>query len=139
MYSKEQSNNANTSDTKPLFLDGFLFLLGSGRGCGLSLWHSLGFSLTFFLNVSIWNHIISTKIYDKRDDFDFDLLVFRFCMVLSKSYGVYVSSLIHFARASSYGSDFIDQNMNYELISKYNISCWFENSSIQFMLTRIFS
>ena len=28
---------------------GFLFLLGSGKGCGLSLWHSLDFSLTFFL------------------------------------------------------------------------------------------
>ena len=27
---------------------GFLFLLGSGKGCGLWLWHSLGFSLTFF-------------------------------------------------------------------------------------------
>ena len=27
---------------------GFLFLLGSGMGCGLLLWHSLDFSLTFF-------------------------------------------------------------------------------------------
>ena len=27
---------------------GFLFLLGSGMGCGLWLWHSLDFSLTFF-------------------------------------------------------------------------------------------
>ena len=27
---------------------GFLFLLGSGKGCGLWLWHSLDFSLTFF-------------------------------------------------------------------------------------------
>ena len=27
---------------------GFLFLLGSGKGCGLWLWHSLNFSLTFF-------------------------------------------------------------------------------------------
>ena len=27
---------------------GFLFLLGSGKGCGLCLWHSLDFSLTFF-------------------------------------------------------------------------------------------
>ena len=27
----------------------FLFLLGSGKGCGLWLWHSLDFSLTFFL------------------------------------------------------------------------------------------
>ena len=28
---------------------GFLFLLGSGEGCGLWLWHSLDFSLTFFV------------------------------------------------------------------------------------------
>ena len=27
---------------------GILFLLGSGKGCGLWLWHSLDFSLTFF-------------------------------------------------------------------------------------------
>ena len=27
---------------------GFLFILGSGKGCGLWLWHSLDFSLTFF-------------------------------------------------------------------------------------------
>ena len=27
---------------------GFLFLLGSGKGCGLLLWHSQDFSLTFF-------------------------------------------------------------------------------------------
>ena len=29
---------------------GFLFLLGSGKGCGLWLWHSLDFSLTFFFS-----------------------------------------------------------------------------------------
>ena len=28
---------------------GFLFLLGSGKGCGLWLWHSLDFSLTFLM------------------------------------------------------------------------------------------
>ena len=32
---------------------GFLFLLGSGKGCGLWLWHSLDFSLTFFGNKNI--------------------------------------------------------------------------------------
>ena len=32
---------------------GFLFLLGSGKGCGLWLWHSLDFSLTFFFS-NIW-------------------------------------------------------------------------------------
>ena len=31
---------------------GFLFLLGSGKGCGLWLWHSLDFSLTFFVYYS---------------------------------------------------------------------------------------
>ena len=29
---------------------GFLFLLGSGKGCGLWLWHSLDFSLTFLFD-----------------------------------------------------------------------------------------
>ena len=32
---------------------GFLFLLGSGKGCGLRLWHSLDFSLTFFVIVAL--------------------------------------------------------------------------------------
>ena len=36
------------------FVD-FLFLLGSGKGCGLWLWHSLDFSFTFFiLSRLIW-------------------------------------------------------------------------------------
>ena len=30
---------------------GFLFLLGSRKGCGLWLWHSLDFSLTFFFRI----------------------------------------------------------------------------------------
>ena len=33
---------------------GFLFLLGSGKGCGLWLWHSLDFSLTFFASKGIY-------------------------------------------------------------------------------------
>ena len=32
---------------------GFLFLLVSGKGCGLVLWHSLDFSLTFFLLILV--------------------------------------------------------------------------------------
>ena len=32
---------------------GFLFLLGSGKGCGLWLWHSLDFSLTFFFKIQV--------------------------------------------------------------------------------------
>ena len=37
---------------------GFLFLLGSGKGCGLRLWHFLDFSLTFFLFSRPWKTII---------------------------------------------------------------------------------
>ena len=44
-------NKANSSDTEALFLD---------------------------LNLSISNGTISTKIYDKRDDFDFDIVIFPF-------------------------------------------------------------
>ena len=39
---------------------GFLFLLGFGKGCGLWLWHSLDFSLTFYATkhmVEIWSQI----------------------------------------------------------------------------------
>ena len=36
---------------------GFLFLLVSGKGCGLWLWHSLHFSLTFFGGLMIWWYV----------------------------------------------------------------------------------
>ena len=52
MYPTElQLNKANASDTEAVFLD---------------------------LNLSIHNDTVSTKIYDKRDDFDFDIVNFPF-------------------------------------------------------------
>ena len=45
---------------------------------------------------------VSSKIYDKRDDFDFDIVNFPF---LEASYGVYISQLIRFARVSSHVVD----------------------------------
>ena len=81
-----QLNKANSSDTEEQFLD---------------------------LNSSISNGTVSTKIYDKRDDFDFDIVNFP-CLdgVVPRctSYGVYISQLIHFARASSNVSDFNCRN-----------------------------
>ena len=56
---------------------------------------------------------MSTKIYDKRDDFDFEIVNFSFLdgdVPLSTSYGVYISQLIRFARASSYITDFNTRN-----------------------------
>ena len=65
------------------------------------------------LHLSISNDIVSTKIYDKRYDFDFEIVNFPFLdgdVPRSTSYGVYISLLIHFARASSYVADFNTRN-----------------------------
>ena len=74
--SEFQLNKASASDTKAAFLD---------------------------LRLSISNDIVSTKIYDKLDDFDFEIVNFPFLgggVPRSASYGVYISQLIRFARAS---------------------------------------
>ena len=84
--SELQLNKANASDTEAAFLD---------------------------LHLSISNDIVSTKIYDKRDDFDFEIVNFPFLdgdVPRSTSYGVYISQLIRFARASSYVADFNTRN-----------------------------
>ena len=81
-----QLNKANASDTEAAFLD---------------------------LNLSIHNDIVSTKIYDKRDDFNFDIVNFPFLdgdVPQRPPYGVYISQLISFARASSHVTDFNNRN-----------------------------
>ena len=81
-----QLNKANASDTEAAFLD---------------------------LNLSIHNDIVSTKIYDKQDDFNFDIVNFPFLdgdVPQRPSYGVYISQLIRFARASSHVSDSNNRN-----------------------------
>ena len=81
-----QLNKANASDTEAVFLA---------------------------LNLLIHNDIVSTKIYDKRDDFNFDIVNFPFLdgdVPQSPSYGVYKSQLIRFARASSHITDFNNRN-----------------------------
>ena len=80
--SELQLNKVNTSDTEATFLD---------------------------LHLSISYDIVSTKIYDKRDDFNFEIVNFPFLdgdVPRSTSYEVYISQLIRFARASSYVADF---------------------------------
>ena len=65
------------------------------------------------MHLSISYDIVSTKIYDKRDDFDFDIVNFPFLdgdVPRSRSYGVYISQLICFARASSHVADFNTRN-----------------------------
>ena len=53
--------------------------------------------------------MVSSKIYDNRDDFDFDIVNFRFLdgdVPRRPSYGVYISQLIRFARVCSHVNDF---------------------------------
>ena len=68
----------------------------------------------FFRFISInFRRILSSKIYDKRDDFDFDIVNFPFLDVdvpRTTSYGVYISQLICSARVSSHLADFNARN-----------------------------
>ena len=64
------------------------------------------------LLLSVTDGTLSTKLYDKRDDFDFRIVNFPFiCSNIPESpaYGVYISQLIRYARACSSYGDFIDR------------------------------
>ena len=66
------------------------------------------------LNLSITNGIVSSKNYDKRDDFNFDIVKFPFLdgdVPRSPSYGVYIFHLIRFAREYSNVDDFNNRNL----------------------------
>ena len=81
-----QLNKANVSDTEASFLD---------------------------LHLSISDGFIKTKIFDKRDDFVFDIVNSAFLdgdVSRSTSYGVYISQLIRFARVSSHVDDLNARN-----------------------------
>ena len=82
-----QLNTANSSDTEAPFLD---------------------------LNLSITNGIVPSKIYDKGDDFNFEIVNFSFLdgdVPRSPSYGVYISQLIRFARVCSNVDDLNNRNL----------------------------
>ena len=84
--SELQLNGANASGTEAAFLD---------------------------LHLSVSNDIVSTKICDERDDFDFEIVSFPFLdggVPRSASYGVCVSQLICFARASGCVAGFNARN-----------------------------
>ena len=64
-------------------------------------------------HLSVANGFVSSKIYDKRDDFDFDIVNFPFLdgdVPRRASYGVYISQLIRFARVCNHVTDFNARN-----------------------------
>ena len=65
------------------------------------------------LHLSVSNGFVSTKLYDKSDDFDFDILNFPFLdgdVPRRPTYGVYISQLNRFARVCSHVTDFNARN-----------------------------
>ena len=65
------------------------------------------------LHLSISNGFVPPKIYDKRDDFDFDIVNFPFLdgdVPRRPSYGVYIFQLIRFARVCSHVDNFNTRN-----------------------------
>ena len=66
------------------------------------------------LDLSITNGIVSSKIYDKRDGLNFEIVNFPFLdgdVLRSPSYGVYISQLIPFARVYSNAGDVNNRNL----------------------------
>ena len=66
------------------------------------------------LDLSITNGIVLSKIYDKRDDFNFEIVNLPFLdgyISRSPSYGVYISQLIRFARVCSNVDGFNNRNL----------------------------
>ena len=58
---------------------------------------------------------LSTKIYDKRDDFNFKIINFpNMCSNIpaSPAYGAYISQLIRYSRVSSNYSDFLKRHLH---------------------------
>ena len=66
------------------------------------------------LNLSITNGIVSSKIYDKQDDFSFEIVNLPFLdgdVPRSPSHGVYISRLMRFARVRSSVDDLNNRNL----------------------------
>ena len=66
------------------------------------------------LNLSITNGIVSSKSYNKLDDFNFEIVNFPFLdgdVTRSTSYCVYISQLIRFARVCSNVDVFNNRNL----------------------------
>ena len=67
-----------------------------------------------YLNLSTANGKVSSKIYGKWDDFNFEIVNFPFIdedVPRSPSYGVYISQLIRFARVCLNVDDFNNRNL----------------------------
>lgn len=68
--------------------------------------------LDLYLEFDLHSHL-STRIYDKRDDFNFEIINFPHLssnIPTSPAYGIYISQLIRYSRACSSYSDFVKRH-----------------------------
>ena len=90
----------------PFFNTLFPFIYPKEKELRLNKTNESDFSAPFLdLDLSINNGIISSKIYDKRDDFDFAIVNYPhldYYVPHVTSYGAYISQLIRFAEACSF-------------------------------------
>jgi hypothetical protein len=68
---------------------------------------------------------LRTKLYDKRDDFNFPIVNFPFIcsnIPAAPAYGVYISQLIRYSRACGSYQDFLDRGL---LLIRKLLNQWF--------------
>ena len=76
-----------------------------------------------FLDISIYQGKFYFSLYDKRNDYDFDVISFPFLdgnIPKGQSYGVFISQLVRYARINCSFSRFIDDVKR--LVQKLNLS-----------------
>ena len=81
---------------------------------------------------------VSSKIYDKRDDFDFEIVNFPFLdgdEPRSTSYGVYISLLVHLA--TFYTSTLCNKLLTVSVPCTLVITCW-ERADLLALLCCVF-
>jgi hypothetical protein len=84
------------------------------------------------------NGKLTTQLYDKRDDFNFSIVNFRYLLSNippSPAYGVYISQLIRYARACSAYDQFL---LRGNLLTKKLMSQWFQMSRLQAVFRKFY-
>ena len=87
---------------------------------------SNGLSTSFLdLQLVVKDGVVSTSIFDKRDDFDFKIVNFPNLsgnIPLKSSYGVFICEAVRYARACTYFEDFKTRMLL--LVAKLNKQCF---------------
>ena len=62
------------------------------------------------INITIIGRKYRTKIYDKRDDYNFRIVNFPYIIPIKPAYGIYISQLVRIGRICEEYCAFMDRN-----------------------------